>query len=126
VPGGHAVSASRLDDFAVAMTQGPEGNRAITVAHHDRPPGAPSGFSIRTPAPARPLLRWVARVDLMGPQRFTVVLDGRVVGRTTRTRFQVPRALKRGTHRWRVTTTDRRGQRATSSTRTFHVGRRPR
>jgi len=56
-----------------------------------------------------------------------VLVDGRPVGTTTdRARLRAKRALRPGTHRFQVRTTDRRGQVAASRVRTFVVKQRRR
>ena len=48
-------------------------------------------------------------------------VDGKALGTTTGNRLVSPRPLGKGLHRYSVTATDRRGQAATSRTRTFRV-----
>ena len=50
------------------------------------------------------------RLGELGPQTFTVRVDGKVVGTTTANALVSPRALGKGVHRYSVTATDRRGQ----------------
>jgi hypothetical protein len=108
-----------MGDFVLAFTQGPEGARLIGLAHYDKPPGAPSGRRTRTYLRAGAELRWSPAVDLWGPQRFRVLVDGTEVGQTTQSQFTVPVALADGRHRWQVVAVDARGQEAAMPARTF-------
>ncbi len=110
VAGQYELAGSRIDDFALAMTQGAEGARSITVAHFDRPPGAPYGRTKRRFVGAQPKLEWTAGTDLWGPQTFKVILDGVEVATTTGLSYVPPAPLAPGLHRWHVVSVDRRGQ----------------
>ena len=69
----------------------------------------------------RPLIRWTPGQEFVGPQRFRVLIDGRVVKTTPRTSLRLKR-LRGGTHRVQVVAVDRRGQRSQVSRRdTFRV-----
>ena len=123
VPGAYAISGSRLDDYALAMTQGPEGARAITVADYDRPPGAPfARETSRYVRSATPTLKYRGGIDLWGPQTFKIEVDGVEVGQTQSTSgFTLTTPLPDGLHKWRVVAIDRRGQQVASRTRYLRV-----
>ncbi len=110
VPGQYELAGSRIDDFALAMAQGAEGSRSITVAHFDRPPGAPYARTKRRFLGAQPRLEWASGTDLWGPQTFKVILDGVEVATTQGLSYVPPAPLAPGVHRWRVISVDRRGQ----------------
>jgi hypothetical protein len=119
--GQFAVGADRLAGFAVAMIQGaPGGARTLAVAVHDRPAGRPgaiarSGWSTKL----RPKLEWRPGTDLWGPQRFRVVVGGRVVGETAGHSLVPRQRLKAGRPLpYQVIAIDTRGQQTPSRTRT--------
>jgi hypothetical protein len=122
LPGSLRAAGDRDGDVAVAMLQGAPGARTLTAALLDDPPGRPVVTSRRVD-PARSGIRWNAGLDLLGPQRFTVRVDRRVAGRTSKTSLRV-RGLRKGRHTVQVVATDRRGQSARSRTRTIDVVRR--
>jgi hypothetical protein len=119
--GQFATGADRLAGFAVAMVQGaPGGARTLAVAVHDRLPGRPgaiarSGWSNKL----RPKLEWRPGTDLWGPQRFRVVVGGRVVGETTGNSLVPAQRLRAGRALpYQVIAIDARGQENPSRTRT--------
>jgi hypothetical protein len=121
-PGVLAASSNRVADVVVAMLQGAPGARHLAIAMHDLPPSRPVLVGTRSSGPARPVIRWNPGLDLIGAQRFRVLVDGRQVGTTARTSFRVPRKLKRGTYRIQVIGVDRRGQASPPSrSRTMRV-----
>ncbi len=120
VPAGEfAVSGDRLAGFAVAMAQGPATSRAITVALHDRLPGRPGAIARSSwQSGRRAKLEWRPGRDLWGPQRFRVVVGGRVVGETTGTSLVPTQRLAAGRPiKYQVIAIDMRGQQAPSRTR---------
>ena len=120
VPAGEfAVSGDRLAGFVVAMAQGPATNRAITVALHDRVPGRPGAIARSSwQSGRRAKLEWRPGRDLWGPQRFRVVVGGRVVGETTGTSLVPTQRLAAGRPiKYQVIAIDSRGQEAPSRTR---------
>jgi hypothetical protein len=120
-PGQLAIAADRSGNSIVAMLQGAPGARRVTAAVYDRLPGRPVVLnSIRYRA-RKPLIKWLVGSENWGRQTFTVYVDGKALGRTTRNRLVSPRALGKGTHRYQVRATDRRGQTSVSRTRTFRV-----
>ena len=123
-PGQVAISADRSGNTVVAMIQGLGAGRRISAAVYDRVPGRPVVLRSRVPRPRKPLLKWSPGSENWGAQRFTVRVDGKVLGSTTRSSLVSRRKLRRGLHRYQVTATDRRGQRSKSRTQTFRVGRR--
>ena len=120
VPAGQfAVTGDRLAGFAVAMAQGPPASRAITVALHDRLPGRPGAIARSAwQSGRRAKLEWRPGRDLWGPQRFRVVVGGRVVGETTGTSLVPTQRLSAGRPiTYQVIAIDARGQEAPSRTR---------
>jgi hypothetical protein len=119
-PGQFAIGADRVAGFAVAMVQGaPGANRTVTAAVQDRPPGRP-GAIVRSgwQTKLHPKLEWRTGIDLWGPQRFRVVVGGKVVGETTghslvpAQRLRAARPLP-----YQVIAVDVRGQESPSRTR---------
>jgi hypothetical protein len=126
-PGQLAIGADTSGNAVVAMLQGGPGARRLTAAVYDRLPGRPVVLRSSRPRGRKPLLKWGIGSERWGPQRFTVLVDGRPIGTTTdRARLRSKRALRPGTHRLQVRTTDRRGQVAVSRVRTFVVKQRRR
>ena len=115
-PGELSASSNRVGDVAVVVLQGAAGQRSLGVAMFDHPPSRPGLLSIRSEVGPRPLIRWTAGQEFVGPQRFRVLIDGRVVKTTPRTRVRLKR-LRAGTHRVQVVAIDRRGQRSQASRR---------
>jgi hypothetical protein len=120
VPAGQfAVTGDRLAGFAVAMAQGPPTSRAITVALHDRLPGRPGAIARSAwQSGRRAKLEWRPGRDLWGPQKFRVVVGGRVVGETTGSSLVPTQRLSAGRPiKYQVIAIDSRGQQAPSRTR---------
>ena len=89
---GVMVGGDRLGDFAVAMVQGTPGAYALTGAVYDRAPGTPFIEETSTTSARRgPLLRWRPGLDLWGPQRFRVYIDGQRRGRDDGRRLHAAR-----------------------------------
>jgi hypothetical protein len=119
-PGEYAATSDRLAGMAVAMIQGaPGGQRWLTVAVQDRPPGPPGGQTTGTyQRRSRPPFKWAPGLDLWGAQRFRVVVDGQSIGETTgRTLTPVQPLASGRPHPWRVIAIDRRGQETPSKER---------
>jgi hypothetical protein len=120
-PGQLAIGSDRLGNTIVAMLQRSGAQARITAAAWDRPPGRPGVIGSAAYRGRRPLIRWLPGAEIWGRQTFTARIDGKVVGTTTSTRLVSKRRLGKGRHRFTVTTTDRRGQTATSRTYSFRV-----
>ena len=117
--GGFAVSGDRLAGFAVAMAQGPPTSRA-DHRRAPRPPAGPPGRDRPQRVAERPRakLEWRPGRDLWGPQRFRVVVGGRVIGETTGTSLRPTQRLSAGRPiTYQVIAIDSRGQEAPSRTR---------
>ena len=119
---GVMIGGDRLGDFAVAMVQGTPGAYALTGAVYDRAPGAPfieetENYKRKT----RPLLRWRPGLDLWGPQRFRVYIDGQVAAETTVDAFTPRVPLAAGKHTWQIEAIDARGQTSRSRLRTLRI-----
>ena len=113
-----AIGASRAGDFAVGYMTGGQAGHSVVVAPFDFPPRPARLRTTRTYQPAtRPLLRWKPGTELWGPQRFSVLVDGREVGTTTRPPFRPPTELASGAHTWTVRSVDMRGQTAVAPER---------
>ena len=123
-PGQVAIGVDRSGNAVVAMLQGGPGARRLTAAVYDRPPGSPVVLNSNRGRNRKPLLKWGAGSENWGAQRFTVLVDGKVIGTATdRERLKSKRAFRPGRHRYQVRSTDRRGQVSVSRVRTFVVKR---
>jgi hypothetical protein len=116
------VGGDRVGDFAVAMVQGPDGARALSIASFDDPPGAPyigqaQAFKRKT----RPELSWRAGVDLWGEQTYRVYVDGQIVGQTKASSLVPATPLTTGKHVWQVEAVDLHGQTSHSRARTLRI-----
>jgi hypothetical protein len=118
------AAATRLGDTFVAFVQGAGAARRVVTGVYDRPPSRPAlstGESLRGLAP----LKWGQSFDVLGVT-YSVVVDGRAIGTSRTPSFRPTSAnLRDGRHRWHVVATDRRGQRARSSTRTLRIDGTP-
>jgi hypothetical protein len=116
------IGGDRVGDFAVAMVQGVEGARALTVAMYDDPPTSPYiGRAEAYKRKTRPELRWRPGTDLWGEQTFRVFIDGVQVGQTKAASLVPATRLKTGRHKWYVEAVDLRGQTARSRERTMKL-----
>jgi hypothetical protein len=116
-PGPLSAASNRIGDVAAAVVRG----GSVGVAMYDLPPSRPVLRSIPGAVGRRPLIRWTPGQEFLGRQRFRVLIDGRRVTTTRRTRYR-PRRLAGGTHRVQVVAVDRRGQRSDASRHdTFRV-----
>ena len=105
-PGPPAASSNRVGDVAVAFVQG----GAVGVATFDEPPSAPALRDLPDVVGRSVLLRWGRGQDFNGPLRYSVLVDGRRAGTTSRTSLRI--RLTPGKHRIHVISVDRRGQRS--------------
>lgn len=120
---GVAISGDRVGDMAVAMVQvAPNGLRTLSVAHYDRPPGAPFiDASQRYKRQTKPELRWRPGIELWGAPVHRVYVDGVLVGQSTGDRMKPSTALTTGKHTWQVETVDQAGQAVRSRVRTLRI-----
>ena len=119
---GFSAAASRRGDIVVAFVQGVGAGRRLVVGLFDVVPSRAIPYTT-TNERAHKALRWGPSVNLLGRVTYEVFLNGRRIGRTTRSRLKVNRRIlgRNGTKMWRVVTTDRRGQKSTSRNRILRV-----
>jgi hypothetical protein len=111
------LGSDRAGDFVLGWLQG----SSVVAAVWDEAPGAATLRTSRAyKAIARPRLRWGTGLDLWGGQTYRVVIDGKVVGTTTRESLTAPR-LSDGAHRWQVVSVDPRGQATATKARFVRV-----
>jgi hypothetical protein len=119
--GGVRVASDRLDDAVVVAVQAAaDGTRRLVAAMVDGPPRRFFTFT-RNVIAGHISVDWGPALDLWGPVRYQVQIDGKTVGRTARTRFTLHRRLCAARHSWRVVATDRRGQHTATATRVLVV-----
>ena len=108
-PAGAVASADRSGNAAVAFGQG--GHVVLSV--FDRPPRAPAAHNDeRWRAESRPKLHWATVVDTWTPGsvQYRLEIDHVAQATLTSTTWRAPRRLPDGDHRWRIVTSDARGQ----------------
>src|SRR5262249_1033336 len=111
-----------VGDFAVAMVQGTEGAKALTIAVFDDPPTAPYiGKAEAYKRKTRPELRWRPGTDLWGEQTYRVFMDGVQIGQTKAASFVPTTPLQRGRPKWCVEAVDLHGQTSRSRERTMKL-----
>lgn len=95
---------------------------SLVSAYQDRPPGSFRGYTAQTCCrPEQPTLTWAPAFNIWGAVKYTVSVDGKVIGETADTRIAVPAPLAGGNHKWQVTATDLRGQQRRSKTRLLRI-----
>ena len=118
--GGLDAAADRLGDSATVFVQGTGADRRLVAAVFDRGPGkffpyVGTGYrSLRF----RPL-KWAPATEIWGTITYTIYLDGRAVGATTKATWESPVRVRDGRHRLRIVATDQRKQ--TSATKTIAI-----
>jgi hypothetical protein len=121
VAGSPRLGADASANAVLAMLQGDKsGQRVLTAALQDSPPGPPR-IAARYYAGPRPRLTWIAGGEAFGAQRFTLSIDGRAAGSTSATALRVGRTIADGRHTAQVQATDRRKQSTTGPARTIIV-----
>jgi hypothetical protein len=104
------------------MVQGGAGAYTLTGALYDRAPGLPFIESNqRYKRKTRPELRWRPGLDLWGPQRYRVLIDGQPVAETTVDSYTPRVPLTTGKHSWQIESIDMRGQVSRSRLRTLRI-----
>ena len=119
---GFDVAADRASGAIVAWVQGGAEDRRIVAGYLDRPPGFFAGYTSQRCCQG-PLARlsWQPSLNLWGPVRYVVSVDGKVVGETTDTALQLTAPLAAGTHRWQVLAFDVRGQSKAARSRSVRI-----
>jgi hypothetical protein len=124
VGAGVVASTARTLDAAVVAIQGAGAGRRLVANMADREPGYFAGYTGSAPRrSSRPMLTWGRPLNLWGPLVYTIEIDGRTNGRSTRTSGRPSRPIRAGSHRWRVIATDRRGQESATATRLLRIAR---
>jgi hypothetical protein len=119
---GFDVAADRASGAVVAWVQGGAEDRRIVAGYLDRPPGFFAGYtSQRCCRSALPQLGWQPSLNIWGPVRYVVTVDGVPVGETTDTSLKLTAPLASGLHRWQVVAFDGRGQSKAARTRTLRI-----
>jgi hypothetical protein len=120
---GVVAAGDRYLDAAVVAIQGTGDARRLVAAMLVKEPG---GFSPRSSSqwystlPAR--LTWREPTHTWGTLTYTVEIDGRPVGTTTKTSYPTAGlVLDAGTHLYRIIATDQRGQTSATPTRFLRV-----
>ena len=119
---GFDVAADRASGAVVAWIQGGPEDRKLVAGYLDRPPGFFAGYTTQRCCQG-PLARltWQASLNIWGPVRYLVTVDGKPVGETAATQLALTVPLAAGRHRWQVVALDARGQSKRTRTRTLQV-----
>jgi hypothetical protein len=110
---GLEASADRAGNAAITFAQGDPSARRVVLALYDLPPRAPAAHNDeKWRAEGRPKLHWATVVDTWSPTPVTyrVEIDHVAVTTQTSTTYRPRTAIPDGDHRWRIVTTDGRGQ----------------
>ena len=122
---GFDVAADRASGAVVAWIQGATEDRRLVAGYLDRPPGYFAGYtSQRCCQGPLPRLSWRASLNIWGPVRYVVTVDGKPAGETAVPQLTLSVPLAAGRHRWQVVAFDARGQGKRSRTRTLQVDTR--
>lgn len=104
---GLGAAVDRAFGVVVAWVQG----NKLVAGYQDREPADFVGYTRRTCCvAARAKLTWQRSVDVWGPMRYEVLVDGKSAGVTEATTFTLTTPLRGARHRWQVRGTDARGQ----------------
>lgn len=124
--GGLDAAADRYGDAVVVFVQGVGSGRRLAAAVWDRPPvNLAQTTTFRWRDDSRPL-GWARISEPWGPIVWSVLMDGRLLGTTTRRSFPIEGRVADGVHRWTLIATDRRGQQRTAGPRSLRIDtRRP-
>jgi len=122
---GFDVAVDRASGAVAAWVQGGAEDRRIVAGYLDRPPGFFAGYTSQRCCQG-PLARlsWQPSLNIWGPVRYVVSVDGKAVGETTDTALTLTTPLAAGTHRWQVFAFDARGQSKAARTRTVRIDAR--
>jgi hypothetical protein len=119
------AAMNRAGDVVVVFVQGAGGDRRLVSATFDRAPGTFLGYtSTKWRNIKRNGLAWSPSFELWGPPTYRVEIDGRAVGETRETKMLITAPVADGEHRWRVVSTDRRGQTVATPTRLLRADSR--
>jgi hypothetical protein len=121
VAGTLRLGADASANAVLGMLQGAKsGQRVLTAALQDSPPGPPR-IAARYYAGPRPRLTWIPGSEAFGSQRFALTIDGRGAGNTTATALRVTRTVPDGRHTAHVQATDAHKQSTIGPQRTIVV-----
>jgi hypothetical protein len=122
---GMDAAASRAGDVAVVFVQGKNGERRLAAGIYDKPPNRNAGYTTQKPRRLRKL-RWAPSLNLFGPVRYRILLDGRPIAETGQQELIVqPGQVPDGEHRWQIVAIDRRNQETPSRSRLLRVDNTP-
>jgi hypothetical protein len=115
------AASDRYGDAVIAFTQGVGTGRRIMAATWDRPPvNLIQTTTFRWRDDVRPL-GWAPISEPWGEITWTVLVDGKVLGTTTRNQFPIAGRVSDGLHKWTLLATDRRGQKRTAGPRSLRI-----
>jgi hypothetical protein len=107
------AAADRPGDVAITFAQGDPSARRVVVALYDLPPRAPAAHNDeKWRTDPRPKFHWAAVTDNWSatPVRFRLEIDHVAVRTQTGTTYRPTSPIPDGDHRWRIVTSDARGQ----------------
>jgi hypothetical protein len=115
------AAADKYGDAVIAFTQGVGAGRRIMAATWDRPPVnliQTTTFKWRDDTAP---LGWARISEPWGGITWTVLVDGKVLGTTTKRQFPIQGRVGDGLHKWTLLATDRRGQKRTAGPRSLRI-----
>jgi hypothetical protein len=121
---GLEASADRAGNAAITFAQGDPPARRVVVALYDLSPRAPAAHNDeKWRSEARPKLHWATVTDTWSttPVVYTVEIDHVAVKSQTSTTYRPRVPLPDGDHRWRIVTTDGRGQQSVGIDRFLRI-----
>jgi hypothetical protein len=110
---GLEAAADRPGNAAITFAQGDPSARRVVVALYDLAPRAPAAHNDeRWRTDSRPKFHWAAVTDNWSatPVRFRLEIDHVAVKTQTGTSYRPSSPIPDGDHRWRIVTSDARGQ----------------
>jgi hypothetical protein len=123
---GLSAAADDHGNVIVGYLPGDAANRRVAIAAVVSPPGRFSGLTTEHYVRfARPLLTWAESKDTWSPLSYKVLVDGKLVGTTAATSFQVPAPIPDGVHHWQAIAVDSLGQETPAPVRRLRIDATP-
>jgi hypothetical protein len=125
---GLEASSDRAGNAAFTFAQGDPSARRVVVALYDVAPRAPAAHNDEEwRSEGRPKLHWATVTDTWSATavKYRVEIDHVAVATLSRTTYRPRTAIPDGDHRWRIATSDARGQETVGIDRFLRIDTRP-